>query len=60
MTTEIQSNDSTIPQKMARHTSYYLFDQIVENVENWGYIKGQLGDVTNGLGTDKFYHIIEN
>lgn len=60
MKAEIQMTDRTMPQKMARHTSYYLFDQIVENVENWAYIKSKLGDVPNGLGTDKFYQIIEN
>lgn len=61
MTTEIlefRSADRTISARMARNTSYALFDQIIDRVDGWGYIKSKMPEISNGFGTDKFYQIL--
>ena len=54
----VHSEDLSISQRMARNTSYALFDQIIDRVDGWGYIKSKMPEIPNGLGTDKFYQIL--
>jgi len=44
--------------RMARNTAYALFDQIIDRVDGWGYIKSKMPEISNGFGTDKFYQIL--
>jgi hypothetical protein len=57
-TIELHPGTGSISNIMARNTSYALFDQIIDRVDGWGYIKSKMPEIPNGLGTDRFYQIL--